>query len=923
MSFRGYALAAILTSTLAAQTYTIRSIIGPETNGDGGLATAAWLGTAGGIDFDDAGNLLIAESRMGRVRRVDVSSAIITTIAGAASRVSAGLGGPATAAGLGTIGQIAAGPAGNIYLNTSDGIHRIRPDGVIVNISTCCGPNNGDGGPVAQARVNARGLDADATGRVYILTSDNLSVRRLETNGIIDVFFNTARFQAAFGTMPSSISDISLDETGNLYLVYADRIARVTPNGAATRLTNSMPDFPSAVAARGGKLYFGSTLAGGRVYRVQAGAIQQIAGCLAGGCPEYVGQRGRGTDFTLPNLNDLAVDPEGHAVAALANNLVVHIDDDGTIDRFAGRFHFQGDGGAAAQALANLADFGSGLGQAGIAVDNQGSVFFSDWGNRRVRKMDSRGVISTFAGNGADSGPAGDNGPATAAVVRDPGPLAADDRGNVFFATRTTRTVQPTTLRVLAVNAAGTIRPFAGGAGAQSTGDNGAATAAGFLVTRGIAAGPDGAVFVFDSARVRRIDPAGFIAPYAGDGRAGSSGDGGPATAAQIGAGGALAVDLAGTLYLVDGNRVRAVGRNGVIRTIAGETLAGFTGDGGPAAQARLNVPIDIAVFPPVGSGAPADGPVTIFILEGSGARIRRILPGGVIDTIAGTGQDFAAGDGGPALLASFDFPSSLDVDKDGNIYVTERNTSRIRKLEPVLGPVFASNSFVSAAAFTGGRFASDMFVALFGSNLASGLIIPESGLPASLGGTSVAVIDSAGVRRSARLQFVAPGRINFLMPSGLALGTATVEVINHDGRRYSAAIPIEVVAPGMFSANGDGRGSAAATFLRIAADGARSEGFTFQIEGARPNIPLDLGPEGDQLYIIFFGTGFRAQTSVSATVGGAAVPVLAAVAQGQFDGLDQVAIGPLPRSLAGRGDVDVVFTFNGVLSNTVTIGIR
>jgi uncharacterized protein (TIGR03437 family) len=160
-------------------------------------------------------------------------------------------------------------------------------------------------------------------------------------------------------------------------------------------------------------------------------------------------------------------------------------------------------------------------------------------------------------------------------------------------------------------------------------------------------------------------------------------------------------------------------------------------------------------------------------------------------------------------------------------------------------------------------------------------------------------------------------------MPKGTANGPAELELTDSEGRTARVNIQIENVAPGLFSADASGRGPAAATYLRIGGDGTRIEGFTFSLEGNRPNEPIALGPESDQIYISFYGTGFRAQQSVSALFGETPVPVFGAVAQGQFDGLDQAVVGPLPRTLAGAGELEVTFTFDDVMSNAVTIAIE
>ena len=243
----------------------------------------------------------------------------------------------------------------------------------------------------------------------------------------------------------------------------------------------------------------------------------------------------------------------------------------------------------------------------------------------------------------------------------------------------------------------------------------------------------------------------------------------------------------------------------------------------------------------------------------------------------------------------------------------------------PALGPpMFTTASIVSAASFTGNRFSVDMWVTLFGENLATELRVAAGGLPISLGGTSVSATDSKGVRRAAKLQLVTPNQINLLIPGGTAIGEAVVEVTNTDGEAASATIQIESVAPGLFSANSSGQGPAAATYLRIADDATRTEGLTFTTEAAKSqNVPIDLNPGVDEVFLSFFGTGFRFHSTVAATIDGIAVAVLGAVAQGQFEGLDQAVVGPLPAALAGRGEVEVAFSFDGIATNPVTVDIR
>ena len=155
-------------------------------------------------------------------------------------------------------------------------------------------------------------------------------------------------------------------------------------------------------------------------------------------------------------------------------------------------------------------------------------------------------------------------------------------------------------------------------------------------------------------------------------------------------------------------------------------------------------------------------------------------------------------------------------------------------------------------------------------------------------------------------------------MPS-LPLGPARVTVTAADGNSSSARIDIERVAPALFSANASGSGVAAALFLKVAADGTRTEDLIFDPD-TRAAVPIDFGSEKDQVFLLLFGTGIRGFTSaVTATVRGVAVPVLGAVPQGEFEGVDQVNIGPLPRSLQGGIALVIVLTVDGQQTNPVS----
>lgn len=248
-------------------------------------------------------------------------------------------------------------------------------------------------------------------------------------------------------------------------------------------------------------------------------------------------------------------------------------------------------------------------------------------------------------------------------------------------------------------------------------------------------------------------------------------------------------------------------------------------------------------------------------------------------------------------------------------------------RVTPDTLPFAAPAAVVSAANYLP-LLTAEGIASAFGENLAGGVAEATSlPLPETLGGVSLRVTDSGGQTRAARLFFVAPGQVNFLVPAGTAQGLARVEVVR-DGRTVTKGeMLVEALAPALFSANGDGRGVAAGLAITARADGTQTWQYLFEATaplGARRPVALDLGGPGDQVFLSLFGTGMRGGAgAATATVGGEPVGVTGPVAQGQYEGLDQVNLGPLPRTLAGRGEVEIRLVVGGRSANVVTVEVR
>ena len=323
-----------------------------------------------------------------------------------------------------------------------------------------------------------------------------------------------------------------------------------------------------------------------------------------------------------------------------------------------------------------------------VALDGAGNLYFSEANNFRVRKIDTNGIITTVAGNGDPVG--SPNGvPATSTGIGQPLGIVLDAEGNLYIA-KWDYAPGPNHPLVLKVDLNGLITIFAGNGQSGYSGDGGPATQAALVNPIGLAADAAGNVYMADyyGGRVRKVDPKGIISTVAGGG---SGGDGGPATEASLLGPADVAVDIAGNLYIAeeDSNRIRKVDTNGVITTIAGSYGSmGFGGDGGPAVQAALYYPTQVTL----------DAAGNVYFSDQVSKIIRRIDTNGTIKTIAGGISFQYSGDGGPATQAGMN-PNKVAFDSAGNIVLCDLSNNRIRKVDVSLSAVnFASQNVGTAS---------------------------------------------------------------------------------------------------------------------------------------------------------------------------------------------------------------------------------
>lgn len=376
-----------------------------------------------------------------------------------------------------------------------------------------------------------------------------------------------------------------------------------------------------------------------------------------------------------------------------------------------------------------------------IFVDGEGSLYVADSGNQRIRRVGRDGIVTTVAGSGERpavnerclaTGTIGDGGPALATRLFNPSSVVLDRDGNLILADQQNN-------RIRRVNAAGVITSIAGSGLHNLYAPGIPATISPMDWPAGLAISPAGLVHFTEvhGNRVGRINADGRLATVAGNGFPGSGGDGGSATAAQLRRPTGIGFDREGNLYIADtGNhRIRRVGPDGVIRTVAGNGEAGFGGDGGAATEAALQSPMDVK----------ADSKGNLYIADAANHRIRRVDAAGVITTIAGGDGPGRGPEYVPATESLLAYPSALAVDGNDDLWLVDWQNYRIRKI-----------TFSGLPAIAAVEVGPEGTIVITGVNLTADV---------KVNGEPVEVLEVTAERVVARL------------PAGIAVGTAVVSV--------------------------------------------------------------------------------------------------------------------------------------------------
>ncbi|BDC48031.1 hypothetical protein F183_A03470 [Bryobacterales bacterium F-183] len=694
-------------ASFSAQSYSASTVAGTTAIRDGIAATEAYLRQPQGVAVDRQGNIYISDTSDSRIRKIAAADGKISTVAGTGRAGFTGNSGVATELRLNRPTGLVIDPTGKILYFVDRSNYRVRRVDLETGQMTTIAGNgtsraSGDGEAATRAGMSPYSLALEPSNPdvLYVVEAANNRIRKITlSTGIITGFAGngTAGFSSDNGpalnaqlSFPLAIASDGkvayIADWGNSLLRKVDLATNVITTAAGD------PDLPVDFGDNGplaDAFFYGpddvSMDAAGNLLILDGGKLRLVAagGNIITGIAGVSNQSGFAGDGGALNAARFAV--PARAIIAGTGDYIIADTGNGRVRRIrssqlstiAGSGAV--DGKVATETVFNL--------PVGVARDATGNLFLSDSYHYRVRKIDAAtGRVSTAAGTGIPG--------VTGGRIALPGGMAASPAG-IYFADTDSH-------RVMRINPDGSLRQIAGATNGASgfSGDGLAATSARLRSPQGVAVDSAGNVYIADwgNNRVRRINPEGIITTIVGNGQTAASGDGGPALSAGVSPFG-VAVDSAGNLYIADdaNSRIRKwTAGTGILTTIAGDGTPGFTGDGGPAAQARLALPTGISV----------DAQNNVFFSDTLNLAVRRIDGRtGIITSIAGSGEPFFNVESGPALGINM-APGELTVEPSGTILVSDFLNDRIRRLTPLVPRNLLMSSGDGATGFPGGQLA-------------------------------------------------------------------------------------------------------------------------------------------------------------------------------------------------------------------------
>lgn len=845
----------------------------PGYSGDGGPALQAQLNSPQGLAFDKTGNLYIADSKNNRVRMVDTTGKI-TTFAGTGASSPGGAGtfndgGLAINSLLRLPSGVFVDGSGNVFIaDTGDNvIRKVTTDGIINTVvGDGYGAFLGDTLPAINAELHTpTDVYVDSSGNIYIADSANAAIREVT---------------ASTGIINTVAGNQTVGDTGD--------------TGPATSAGITVPY--AVVVDSSGNIFFAEN-GDGKVRKVTI-ATNIITTVVGAGTNGFGGDGSSAVKALLNFPTGVALDSSGNIYIADSLNRRIRKVAGTTISTLAGNgvLSYSGDGGAATSAQLNTPD--------AVAVDSSGNLYIADTFNNVVRKVTAAGIISTIAGTGA-AGFGGDGGAATAAQLNGPQGIAVDSSGNVYVA-------DTQNARVRKISG-GAINTVAGNGTAGYGGDGSAATAAQLDDPIGLAVDSAGNLYIADfiNSRIRKVS-GGNIATVAGTGLSGYSGDGGPATSAQLYNPAGVAVDANGNLYIADlgNNAVRKIS-GGNIATVAGNGLPGVSGDGGQATAAEVGSPTGVAV----------DASGNLYIANGS-ASVRKVYTSGFITTIAGNGTRGYSGDGGSAPFGTLSAPYSVALTSNGNVYIADSGNNAIRLLT-FGGYELSIAAVANAASGLTGPVSGGEVVVFYGAGMGpGGLTVNQANANGQYSSSLAGVTVDFGTYQ-APILYVSPNQVAVVVP--FEVSGQTVQVSTQYQGEFATPFPVSVAqaTPGIFTANLSGQGLAAAINIQ---NGAYSYNSAANPANAGDFVEIYLTGAGQTSPSGVDGQAYTGTAScvlpVTVTVGGKTAPTnYCGGVPGQIPGLTQINVA-IPTGLTA-GLAPVTVQLGGVSAQSgVTIAV-